>query len=112
MKNTIRFICLYKDRYVKEDGSIIIKDLLKETPCWTISHETKIPHLIREFEFSDFASSLEFVNQVGVDSDKQDHHPKIVLEWGLVRVEWWTHSIGGLHINDFIMAFRCDRIYE
>ena len=89
-----------------------IKELLKETPCWTISHETKIPHLIREFEFSDFASSLEFVNQVGVDSDKQDHHPKIVLEWGLVRVEWWTHSIGGLHINDFIMAFRCDRMYE
>jgi 4a-hydroxytetrahydrobiopterin dehydratase len=29
-----------------------------------------------------------------------------VTEWGRVRVEWWTHSAGGLHRNDFIMATR------
>tara|TARA_B100000686_G_scaffold37151_1_gene38637 strand:- start:9663 stop:10049 length:387 start_codon:yes stop_codon:yes gene_type:complete len=88
-----------------------IKKLLKETPSWAISHDTEIPHLARDFSFSDYLSALKFINKVGIESDKQDHHPKITLEWGLVRIEWWTHSIGGLHTNDFIMAYLCDRMY-
>jgi 4a-hydroxytetrahydrobiopterin dehydratase len=32
-----------------------------------------------------------------------------MLEWGKVTVTWWTHVIGGLHKNDFIMAAKCDR---
>ncbi len=87
-----------------------IQKLLKEIPGWTVSHETEIPHLTRQFTFNDFESALNFVNKIGIEADKQDHHPKITLEWGLVNVEWWTHSIGGLHINDFIMAFRSDQI--
>ena len=89
-----------------------IQEFLKEIPNWAISYETAIPHLIREYQFSDFALALDFVNQVGIESDKQDHHPKITLEWGLVTIEWWTHSIGGFHINDFIMAYRCDKINQ
>jgi 4a-hydroxytetrahydrobiopterin dehydratase len=27
-----------------------------------------------------------------------------------VTVEWWTHAIGGLHRNDFIMAARTDTL--
>ncbi|MBR62094.1 MAG: 4a-hydroxytetrahydrobiopterin dehydratase [Dehalococcoidia bacterium] len=89
-----------------------IKKLLKETPKWIICNDTETPRLIREFSFPDYSSALKFVNKVGIESDKQDHHPKIVLEWGLVRVEWWTHSIGGLHTNDFIMAYRCDHMND
>jgi len=25
-------------------------------------------------------------------------------------VSWWTHTIAGLHINDFIMAAKTERI--
>jgi 4a-hydroxytetrahydrobiopterin dehydratase len=27
-------------------------------------------------------------------------------------VAWWTHKIGGLHRNDFIMAAKTDQLYE
>jgi 4a-hydroxytetrahydrobiopterin dehydratase len=27
-----------------------------------------------------------------------------------VTVSWWTHKIGGLHGNDFIMAARTDQL--
>jgi hypothetical protein len=33
------------------------------------------------------------------------------IEWGKVAVNWWTHKIGGLHKNDFIMAAKTDQIY-
>ena len=38
----------------------------------------------------------------------EGHHPALLTEWGKVTVTWWTHKIGGLHRNDFIMAARTD----
>jgi 4a-hydroxytetrahydrobiopterin dehydratase len=35
-----------------------------------------------------------------------------LTEWGKVTVTWWTHKIGGLHQNDFIMAARTDELSE
>jgi len=34
------------------------------------------------------------------------------VEWGQVRVEWWSHKIRGLHENDFIMAAKCDAVHS
>ena len=39
-------------------------------------------------------------------AEEEDHHPKIVLEWGRVEVHWWSHKIKGLHKNDFICAAK------
>ncbi len=40
----------------------------------------------------------------------ENHHPAILTEWGKVEVTWWTHSIDGLHDNDFILAARTDAL--
>ncbi|MDC0906739.1 4a-hydroxytetrahydrobiopterin dehydratase [Gammaproteobacteria bacterium] len=45
-------------------------------------------------------------------AESQDHHPKITLEWGNVSVEWWSHKIKGLHMNDFICAAKSDEIFN
>ena len=50
------------------------------------------------------------LDQVGVIAEEENHHPAIVTEWGRVTVSWWTHKIGGLHANDFIMAAKTDQI--
>jgi 4a-hydroxytetrahydrobiopterin dehydratase len=31
-----------------------------------------------------------------------------LVEYGAVTVTWWTHAIGGLHLNDLIMAAKTD----
>ena len=49
-------------------------------------------------------------NVIGEMAEQEDHHPLIVLEWGKVTVEWWTHKIGGLHRNDFISAAKTDSL--
>ena len=38
--------------------------------------------------------------------------PKIVVEWGNLEIQWWTHKIRGLHRNDFIMAAKTDQIIK
>ena len=44
-------------------------------------------------------------------AEQEDHHPRIVTEWGRVAVQWWTHVISGLHRNDFIMAAKTDELF-
>jgi pterin-4a-carbinolamine dehydratase len=31
---------------------------------------------------------------------------------GYLDLQWWTHKIGGLHKNDFIMAAKSDEVYD
>lgn len=69
-------------------------------------------HITRSFDFDDFSTALEFVNQVGEIAEEQGHHPNIHLEWGEARLKLYTHKIDGLHENDFIMAARIDEKYS
>ncbi len=70
-----------------------------------------VNQLEKLFRFPNFVSAMEFADKVGKEAEKEQHYPTIVLEWGKVTVTWWTHKIGGLHINDFIMAAKTDLIY-
>ena len=88
------------------------KDLLASIPNWEISVESEVSMLSRQYRFDDFARALEFTNQVAALAEAEDHHPRIVTEWGAVQVSWWTHTVRGLHYNDFIMAARCDEVYK
>ncbi|WP_049721388.1 4a-hydroxytetrahydrobiopterin dehydratase [Gilvimarinus polysaccharolyticus] len=83
-----------------------IKQHLNHVPEWTVKYIESIPVLTRVFEFKDFAQALSFTNRVGELAEQEQHHPKIVTEWGKVSVDWWTHKIKGLHTNDFIMAAK------
>jgi 4a-hydroxytetrahydrobiopterin dehydratase len=67
-------------------------------------------HLEREFKFKNFRLALEFVNKVGELAEAQGHHPDIYLTWGKVQITLWTHKVGGLHENNFILATKIDRL--
>ena len=54
--------------------------------------------------------AVDFTKKVAEMADEEDHHPKIILEWGKVTVYWWSHKIEGLHKNDFICAAKTDSL--
>ncbi len=87
-----------------------IVELLPQVSEWTLVERDDIPRLQRIFKFKNYAQSLEFTNKVAAIAEKEDHHPLIVLEWGRVTVQWWTHVVKGLHKNDFIMAAKTDNL--
>ena len=82
--------------------------LLQYLPLWRIQEGDSGLLLERAWRFKDFAEALAFTNRVGALAEEADHHPAILLEWGKVRVQWWTHTVGGLHLKDFVMAARCE----
>lgn len=87
-------------------------ELKPQVPEWEVKEKDGVKRLKRTFKFEDFGKALDFTNQVGQIAEEQDHHPKLVTEWGKVSVTWWTHKIGGLHQNDFVMAAKADDLYE
>jgi 4a-hydroxytetrahydrobiopterin dehydratase len=84
----------------------------KQIPEWSMVERDGIKRLERVYKFKDFASALNFTNKVGALAESEGHHPALLTEWGSVGVAWWTHKIGGLHRNDFIMAAKTDEIFN
>lgn len=82
--------------------------LLDEIPDWHTENRDGVLQLERQYNFKNFVEALDFTNRVGELAEQANHHPAIRVEWGKVTVTWWTHKIGGLHHNDFIMAARTD----
>ncbi len=85
-----------------------IPELLRELPGWQVVEREGIRRLEKVFTFPDFARALAFTDRVGALAEAEGHHPALLTEWGRVTVTWWTHAIGGLHRNDFVMAARTD----
>jgi 4a-hydroxytetrahydrobiopterin dehydratase len=75
---------------------------------WQLVEDSKA--LKREFKFPDFYRAMSFVNAVAHIANAEDHHPDIECGWGYCRVRYQTHSIGGLHENDFICAAKIDNL--
>ncbi|MFZ6028681.1 MAG: 4a-hydroxytetrahydrobiopterin dehydratase [Chloroflexota bacterium] len=88
-----------------------IAELLPQVAQWDVVEKNGIKRLERAFEFRNFSQAMAFTNQISDLAESEDHHPMIVTEWGEVKVNWWTHKIGGLHRNDFIMAAKTDDLY-
>ena len=68
-------------------------------------------HLEKEYSFKNFKEALDFTNRVGAIAEQEGHHPDISLGWGKVKLQLWTHKIGGLSENDFILAAKVDAAY-
>jgi len=89
-----------------------MREYRKQAPEWKVVEREGVKRLERQFKFKDFSEALDFTIEVGDLAEEEDHHPAITTEWGKVTVTWWTHKIGGLHRNDFIMAAKTDELYE
>lgn len=91
-------------------GHAACEELLAELGGgWTIN---PAGHLERTYAFKGFRPGLEFVKRVGEMCEEQGHHGDILLAWGKVVLEVWTHKIGGLAEADFIWAAKADALWD
>ena len=68
--------------------------------------------LHKHYRFKDFAEAMAFVNALAALAEAEGHHPDFTVHWNVVDVTLWTHAIGGLSGNDFIVAAKLDRLPE
>jgi len=83
-----------------------IDALLKEVPGWT--YDGKV--IAKSWSFKNYYETLAFVNAVAWVVHREDHHPDMSVGYNRCRVEFSTHSIGGISENDFICAAKIEVI--
>lgn len=76
---------------------------LTDLPDWTRA-EADVPSISATYELADFAAALAFVNAVGAEAERVQHHPDIDLRWNTVTLVLSTHSAGGLTDADLDLA--------
>jgi 4a-hydroxytetrahydrobiopterin dehydratase len=80
-----------------------VTDRLRGLPDWTRA-EADEPAITATYELADFAGALAFVNAVGAEAERRNHHPDIDIRWNTVTLVLSTHSAGGLTGADFDLA--------
>jgi 4a-hydroxytetrahydrobiopterin dehydratase len=99
--------------------------LLEQLPEWSVSMFNDLTKPVRDlssiaqieklhckFKANSYPQAVHFTNQIAHLAEEANHHPEIILEYGAVTVSWWTHTINGLHKNDFIMAAKTSKLYK
>lgn len=82
---------------------------LAKLPGWYLTHDGQ--RIRKDWTVKDFMTGLRFFQQVADVAEEDGHHPDLHLErYRRVSIELWTHAIGGLSENDFILAAKIDRI--
>jgi len=66
--------------------------------------------ITRSFRFKNYYETISFVNALAWIAHQEDHHPDIEVSYNRCRVNFSTHSIGGLSDNDFICAAKIDNL--
>ncbi len=85
------------------------ESLLKSTPGWKLTQDGQ--RIRREWTVKNFVAGLEFFNKVGELAEEEEHHPDLhLVGYRNAAIEIWTHAIGGLSENDFILAAKINQI--
>ncbi len=103
----IRKRCIACETGVPALSAEQVQSLLPAVPAWSVSADGK--RLRREWRVRDFVTALAFFQRVGQIAEAEDHHPDLhLVGYRQVTIEIWTHAVGGLTENDFILAAKID----
>lgn len=81
--------------------------LIAKVPEWDLVNEDGIMKLHRSWKVKTFMKGLQFFQLVANLAEAEGHHPDLhLVGWNNVKIDIWTHAVGGLTENDFILAAK------
>lgn len=85
------------------------KEQLKKLPGWKLTHDGQ--RIRKDWTVKDFMAGIDFFKRCAEVAEADGHHPDLHLEgYRNLSIELWTHAIGGLSENDFILAAKIDQL--
>ncbi len=87
----------------------VVNAQLAQLPGWYLTHAGE--RIRKDWRMKDFLAAMKFLEAVGQIAEEDQHHPDLHLEsYRNVWIETYTHAIGGLSENDFILAAKIDTL--
>jgi len=82
---------------------------LTKLPGWELTPDGQ--RIRKQWTVKHFMAAMDFFNQCAEVAEADAHHPDLHIEgYRNASVELWTHAIGGLSENDFILAAKIDQL--
>jgi 4a-hydroxytetrahydrobiopterin dehydratase len=106
MENLLAKHCVPCEGGVPKLGAEEIARLSPQVPGWTVADD----RLQRRFVFPTFVDAIRFVDRMADVAEAEGHHPDFCVHYRQVDVTIWTHAIGGLSENDFILAAKISEL--
>ena len=76
---------------------------------WQLSRDGQ--RIKKAWSVDNFLAGLAFFGKVAEIAEAEGHHPDLHLEgYKNVWIEIWTHDVGGLSSNDFILAAKIEQL--
>ena len=86
-----------------------VRDYLQALPGWKLTEDGQ--RIRRDWRVKDFLTALDFFQRAGRLAEDEGHHPDLhLIGYRNMAIEIWTHAIGGLSENDFILAAKIDQL--
>ena len=85
-------------------------------PLWTVVVKTtpessSFSVIRRSFTCKNFQAAMDFIQQAGEVCETESHHADFHLtSYRDVALEFYTHSVGGVTVNDLTVAAKLDKI--
>lgn len=84
-----------------------VEQLLPQLDGWQCHDQL----LGKTYRFKNYYQTIAFVNAIAWLAHREDHHPDLAVSYNSCRVEYSTHAVHGLSLNDFICAAKVDALY-
>jgi 4a-hydroxytetrahydrobiopterin dehydratase len=93
------------------------KSMQQSVPClslWTIVEKKDANNGMLTLNYTytakNFQAALDSINAIGAIAEREGHHPNLHLtNYRDVRIEIYTHKLGGLSNNDFVLAEKISK---
>ncbi|MEI8259668.1 MAG: 4a-hydroxytetrahydrobiopterin dehydratase [Deltaproteobacteria bacterium] len=67
--------------------------------------------LRKQLVAASFSAAVALFARIATLADAEDHHPDVhLVSYRHVAIESWTHTVGALSLNDFILAAKIDAL--
>ncbi|KAL4367545.1 hypothetical protein GQ457_05G027770 [Hibiscus cannabinus] len=85
--------------------------LIPKVDGWNLVNEGGTLKLKKSWKVKSFTKGLEMFQLISDIAEAEGHHPDLhLVGWNNVTVEIWTHAVGGLTENDFILAGKINAL--
>lgn len=85
------------------------KRQLAKLDGWRLTHDGQ--RIRKDWTVKNFMAGIDLFNRIAQLAEEDNHHPDVHLEsYRKLWIELWTHAIGGLSENDFILAAKIDEL--
>ncbi|MCL6461507.1 MAG: 4a-hydroxytetrahydrobiopterin dehydratase [Flavobacterium micromati] len=83
-----------------------LQEVLKGLNNWEFNNNG----IEKDFKFKNFTEALGFIVQVGVNAEKNNHHPELFNVYNKVTIRLTTHDADGVTEKDIDLAKAIEKL--